>query len=203
VNQTESEIDAQMAYGADNVRQESIQLGEGETAPGTVLFPDDSTRRVEILWHDPAKRRFPSYAFLQGEKSLWQLPHVVTLGTTLHELEESNGRPVTLAGFGWDYSGVVLSWNGGALDSTLGAYAKLYLMPAPSQNGDSLYGQAMGDRPFSSSSHPMRVINPKVYRIQVEFPPPGNVSESSVAAATDTAGRDTVVVTEAEQPPKP
>jgi hypothetical protein len=133
---------------------------------------------------------------LQGEKSLWQLPRGVTLGTSLHDLEQWNGRPFILAGFGWDYSGAVLSWNGGALDSSLGTSTKLYLAPPPSQNGDSLHAQAMGDRPFSSSSHPMRTINPKVYRIRVEFPPPGAAAGAGGATATDTvstgmAGQDT------------
>jgi hypothetical protein len=196
VNRTEAEIDLQMAFGAKNVQQTSVMLGEGETAPGTVAFPDDSTRRVEVLWHDAQNRRYPAVAILQGEKSLWQLPRGVTLGTTLHELEEANGRPFTLAGFGWDYAGAVLSWNGGALDSALGPWTKLYLTPPPSQNGDSLYAQAMGDRPFSSSSHPMRAINPKVHRIRVEFPPPGASTDTGGIAATDTmststAGRDT------------
>jgi hypothetical protein len=200
VNLTEAEIDVQMAYGADNVRQNSVQIGEGETAPGTTVFPDDSTRKVEILWHDVAQRRYPAYAILSGEKSVWQLPHGVTLGTTLRELEEWNGKPFSLAGFGWDYAGVILSWNGGALDSVLGTEAKLYLAPAPSANADSAYAQAMGDRPFSSSSHPMRTINPKVYRIQVEFPPPGaarstggteSVGDRADTMSTTATGRDT------------
>jgi hypothetical protein len=191
VNRTEGEIDLQMAIGAENVRQTSVMLGEGETAPGTVAFPDDSTRRVEVLWHDVQNRRYPALAILQGEKSLWQLPRGVTLGTTLHELEQTNGRPFTLAGFGWDYAGVVLSWNGGALDSVLGPWTKLYVTPPPSRNGDSLYAQAMGDRPFSSSSHPMRAINPKVHRIRVEFPPPGTATDTGGTAATDTMSTST------------
>jgi len=193
MNRTESEIDLQMGYGAQNVRRADIPIGEGETLPGSVIFPDDSTRRLEVLWHDPANHRYPAYAILRGEKSLWQLPHTVTLGTTLHELEEWNGRPFLLAGFGWDYAGVVLSWNGGALDSLLGQDTKLYLTPPPSERPDSLYAQAMGDRPFSSSSHPMRAMNPKVYRIQVEFGPPAAVTDSTAPSIGDTAATESLV----------
>jgi hypothetical protein len=195
VNRTEGEIDLQMAFGAENVRQASVMLGEGATAPGVIVFPDDSTRRIEVVWHDAQNRRYPALAILQGERSLWQLPRGVTLGTSLHDLEQWNGRPFILAGFGWDYSGAVLSWNGGALDSILGSSTKLYLVPPPSQNGDSLHAQAMGDRPFSSSSHPMRTINPKVHRIRIEFPPPGAATDTGGTAMTDTmaggAGPDT------------
>jgi hypothetical protein len=192
MNRTESEIDLQMGYGAQNVRRADIPIGEGETLPGSVIFPDDSTRRLEVLWHDRANHRYPAYAILRGEKSLWQLPHTVTLGTTLHELEEWNGRPFLLAGFGWDYAGVVLSWNGGALDSLLGQDTKLYLTPPSSERPDSLYAQAMGDRPFSSSSHPMRAMNPKVYRIQVEFAPPAAVTDSTAPSTGDTAATESL-----------
>jgi len=195
VNLTEGEIDLQMGYGAQNVRQTVVHLGEGETASGTVVFPNDSTQRVEVLWHDTEHRRYPAAAILAGDKSLWQLPEGITLGTTLHDLERLNGRPFQLAGFGWDYAGAILSWNGGALDSIFGRDMRLFLKPPAGANGD-LYAQAMGDRPFSSSSHPMRAINPKIYRIRVEFPPPGAGPDTIAGSATDTlstgaAGRDT------------
>ena len=197
VNLTEGEIDLQMGYGAQNVRQTVVHLGEGETAPGTVIFPNDSTRRVEVLWHDTEHRRYPAVAILAGDKSMWQLPQGITLGTTLHDLERMNGRPFQLAGFGWDYAGAVLSWNGGALDSIFGRDTRLFLQPPAGANGD-LSAQATGDRPFSSSSHPMRAINPKVDRIRVEFPPPGTAQDTidHAGGGTDTlssgtAGRDT------------
>ncbi|HET9250952.1 MAG TPA: hypothetical protein VFP58_02395 [Candidatus Eisenbacteria bacterium] len=200
VNRTEGEIDLQMGYGAQNVRPATVQLGEGETASGTVVFPDDSTQRIEVLWHDTAQRRYPAAAILAGTKSQWQLPRGITLGTTLHDLERMNGRPFFLAGFGWDYAGAVLSWNGGSLDSIFGTDTRLFLRPPPDGNADAHQAQAMGDRPFSSSSHPMRAINPRVARIRVEFPPPGAASPPSGSSASDeatdtlstgTAGRDT------------
>ncbi|HEU5311744.1 MAG TPA: hypothetical protein VFV24_09855, partial [Candidatus Eisenbacteria bacterium] len=162
-----------------------------------------STQRIEVLWHDTQQRRYPAAAILSGEKSQWQLPGGITLGTTLHDLEQRNGRPFLLAGFGWDYAGAVLSWNGGALASVLGMNTRLYLTPPSAPNGDSLYAQAMGDRPFSSSSHPMRAMNPRVHRIRVEFPPPGaepGTSDTASGAATDTIStamgrRDTSVAT--------
>ena len=185
VNVTEGEIDLQMGYGGQNVRQTVVHLGEGETASGTVVFPNDSTQRVEVLWHDSEHRRYPAAAILNGDKSLWQLPQGISLGTTLHDLERQNGRPFQLAGFGWDYAGAVLSWNGGALDSIFGMDTRLFLRPPAGANGD-LVEQAMGDRPFSSSSHPMRAINPKVYRIRVEFPPPGAAPDTMDHAGVGT-----------------
>jgi hypothetical protein len=158
-----------MAYGPPNVRQAQIQLGEGETAPGTVLFPDDSLKRIEILWQDVPRRRFPSRAILRGSKSVWKLPRGISLGTSLRELEGMNGSPFTLAGFAWDYEGVVFSWAGGALDTAL-AGAKLYLAPDGKARSDSAYGRTLGDREYSSSVEAMQQMNPRVYQIFVDFP---------------------------------
>src|SRR5262245_57087950 len=92
-------------YGDSAVRAARIELGEGETAPGTVLFPNDSVRRLEVLWQDTITRARPARLILRGEESRWQLPGGISLGTTLRELERRNGREFTLAGFGWDYGG--------------------------------------------------------------------------------------------------
>jgi hypothetical protein len=156
------------AYGSDMVRRVRIELGEGETAPGTVLFPSDSPRRLEILWHDTVARARPARLVLRGAASRWQLPGGVSLGTSLRELERRNGRPFILAGFGWDYGGVILDWEGGALASRLSG-VKLYLDPGPAQRGTTDYEQVLGDRDYSSSARSMQVLDPRVYQIFVDL----------------------------------
>jgi hypothetical protein len=47
VTTTEAELAA--TYGKTNVVAQDVDLGEGETEPGTVLFPHDPTREVDIL----------------------------------------------------------------------------------------------------------------------------------------------------------
>ena len=42
-------------YGAANVVDQEVGLGEGDTDTATVLFPKDPERRVEILWLDREK----------------------------------------------------------------------------------------------------------------------------------------------------
>jgi hypothetical protein len=148
-----------------------IELGEGETAPGTVLFPGDSLRRAEIVWQDTVNRRQPARVILRGTRSEWRLPFGITLGTTLQELERLNRGPFTLAGFGWDYAGVITDWNGGALDSAL-AGIKLYLDPGPAAHQSPAYSQVLGDRDYASSLPPMQQLNPRVYQIFVDFGEP-------------------------------
>lgn len=166
-----SEADLRRRYGAASVSSTRIQIGEGETEPGTVLYPNDTLRRAEVLWQDTLARRRPARAILRGSRSRWQMPHGISLGTTLQELERLNGRPFTLAGFGWDYAGVITDWKNGALDSAL-AGMKLYLDPGPAQYQSATYSQVLGDRDYSSALPAMQQLNPRVTQIfiDVEWP---------------------------------
>lgn len=166
-----SEADLRQRYGAGSVDSSRIQIGEGETVAGTVLYPGDSLRRAEIVWQDSVARRRPSRLILRGSRSLWQVGPGISLGTSLQELERLNGRPFTLAGFGWDYAGVVTDWKGGALDSAL-AGVKLYLDPGPAQKESAPYSQVLGDRDYSSALPAMRQLAPRVYQIFVDFEGP-------------------------------
>jgi hypothetical protein len=105
-------------FGAANVKDDSLAGGEGEMVAGTVLFPTDSLRRVEIFWDDsaPPHTRI-SLLRVNGSRSLWMVAPGVTLGTSLVDLETINHGPFTLSGFGWDYGGTVTSWRGGSLDT--------------------------------------------------------------------------------------
>jgi hypothetical protein len=143
-------------------------LGEGETAPGTVLYPADSLRRLEIIWRDTLSRRQPTRVILRGARSRWQVGPGISLGTSLSDLERLNGRPFTLAGFGWDYAGVIIDWKGGVLDSAL-AGIKLYLDPGPGQGESAAYSQVLGDRDYSSSLPAMQQLKPTVWQIFVDF----------------------------------
>jgi hypothetical protein len=168
VTATSSEADLTKHYGSDAVNPIRVELGEGETTPGTALFPGDSSRRIEIVWRDTVSRSRPSRLILRGSRSQWTVGPGIALGTSLKDLERINGRPFTLAGFGWDYAGVVTEWGGGTLDSAL-AGVKLYLDPGPEQYQSAPYSQVLGDRDYSSSLPPMQQLNPRVAQIFVDF----------------------------------
>jgi hypothetical protein len=162
-----SEADLRQRYGS-SVETTRIQLGEGETAPGTVLYSGDSLRRAEIIWQDTLNRRKPARLILRGSGSEWQVDGRISLGTSLKDLERFNGRPFTLAGFGWDYAGVITDWQGGALDSAL-VGIKLYLDPGPAQYESAPYARVLGDRDYSSTLPAMQQLNPRVAQIFVDF----------------------------------
>jgi hypothetical protein len=171
VTRESSEAELRQHYGASVVESTRIDIGEGETAAGAVLYPTDSLRRAEIVWQDSVNRRRPARLILRGDRTQWQLSHGISLGTNLQELERLNGRPFVLAGFGWDYAGVITDWKGGALDSSL-AGIKLYLDPGPAQYESKPYSEVLGDRDYASSLPPMQQLNPLVATIFVDFEHP-------------------------------
>lgn len=176
ITPTSSESDLKKAYGDENVEEIEVSLGEGETEKGTVLFPKDPERRIQILWNDPRTKSNPVRIQIDDRRSRWKTAAGITIGTSLHELETINGKDFILTGFGWDYSGTVLSWNEGGLDKRSGPWGGITLRLDPEDYGSSEgLSDVLGDRDFPSSQASMQKLNPKVYQIVVEFTPkPGN-----------------------------
>src|SRR4029077_12172223 len=117
------------------------------------LFPLDPTRQIDILWKDPQEKRSPKRVPISGEMNLWRTVYGISLGTSLKRRERLNRKPFRLAGFGWDYSGTVISWSHGALEQELQESnhpARVILRLTPSQNGGTLtIRSVLGDRDFS------------------------------------------------------
>src|SRR5690606_29682367 len=42
-------------FGADQVELGEIDVGEGFTEPGSIVFPDDPANRLEIVWEDATR----------------------------------------------------------------------------------------------------------------------------------------------------
>jgi hypothetical protein len=169
-------------YGVKNIVDDNIPIGEGDEEPGTVVFPKDPARKLEILWYDPNNQSLPKAIFISGIKSKWHLENGITLGTTLLELEKLNGKPFVLTGFGWDYSGTIIEWKNGNLKKILGDLRppeNRKVLLRLGQNNENLVtkkeSRSVGsDRPFSSGHPVMQKLNPAVYEIEIEFPENNN-----------------------------
>jgi hypothetical protein len=169
-----TEADLVRIYGRPNVTATDVELGEGETEPGTELFSQDATRKIDILWKDAEAKRGPKSVRISGDKSLWRTVYGISLGTPLNRLEQLNRKPFRLAGFGWDYSGTVESWNSGALEQELHEVndaRRVILRLMPSGGGSQReYVSVLGDRTFSSGHPSMQKLNPTIYEIIWLFP---------------------------------
>lgn len=163
--------DLRRIYGDANVRVEEVDVGEGETAPGATVYPDDSLRRVQVAFRDSAGT-VPRFVTIRGDTSAWHTDAGVTLGTRLSRLAQLNGRPFVLLGFGWDYAGTVVSWNGGRLapgDSGAGRFIVRLRPTVTGPVADSLARDVLGDREYASDRPSMARLEPAVYELLTIF----------------------------------
>ena len=170
-------------FGAENVRRADVGVGEGESIPGTIVYPNDPTKRLAILWKDEAQRKTPSEVRIRGRSSLWRTNTGFSLGSTLRQIEKLNGKPFILAGFAWDYSGTIVDCNQGRLKDLgcidpqdlskqiHGRKILLRLMPDEAAHATREYQAVLGDRYFSSGHPAMQKLNPRVYEMIVFFVP--------------------------------
>ncbi len=157
---TEAQLRAH--YGADRIHPLEVHVGEGFIEEGVEVFPGDPARRLQIVWSD---RGTPRSVHVLG--SAWHTPEGVELGSTLRELERLNEGSFQLTGFSWDYSGTVVSWNGGKLENELGRDKGVILRLAPEDgSGDP---RVDGDAIFPSDHPVMQELNPVVYAFVLDF----------------------------------
>jgi hypothetical protein len=174
LNVKTTKADLVRIFGASKVSDRDIELGEGETAPGTVVFPKDPKRLIEIIWKYSVLKQEPKSITIHGEASRWKAVHDISLGTSLKELESLNGKPFHLAGFAWDYSGTVMSWDGGDLEWALEGRGRVILRLGGSSANSEVTAkesnEVSGDRSFSSHHPVMQKLNPTVYEMVWIFP---------------------------------
>jgi hypothetical protein len=174
-----SEADLIRIYGKANVQSKDIDVGEGFTEPGTVIYTVDLTKSISIIWKDQKSKQFPNTITISGgKKSLWRTAHGITIGTTLKELEKINGKPFFILP-GGDYSGTVWSWGKGDLEEEFERNGRviLRLQLTLTQSTEKEYESLIyEDRPpgqaeegVRSDHKVMRKINPRVNEIVVQF----------------------------------
>lgn len=198
IEATSSLSELEKRFGPENVQQAKINLGEGDFADGTVLYPQDPTRRVDIVWKDKSQRA-PATLRVHGNASQWGIAPGITLGTSLKEIERLNGGPFTLTGFAYDYSGTITDWNGGRLAPLRTGLPHAFIRLEPGTEAHSSmradYAEVNGDHDFSSRREAMQRLNPKVYELVISYEPmpsaglacAGNIRKHDVLRGSDVA----------------
>lgn len=161
-------------FGRENVVNAKLDGAEGASVRGTVVFPRDPSRRLEVMWHDEAKRRRLASIAIGGE-SEWivrtpgKARSAVGLKTGIDGLEEANERPFLINGFGWDYGGYSAGWKGGKLDNMEGGCAfSVRFDPDPKIKGRAL-DRVSGEKQLGSSDPGLRAVRPFLSSITLDW----------------------------------
>lgn len=160
------------AFGAENVQRARIEIGEGEKADGAILFPKDSKRRLELIWRDGKKRRGPGTIYVR-QGSAWAVAgpagERLAIGSALAAVEAANGKPFSILGFDWDYSGTANDWQGGKLARAFGGCRLTIRFGYPEGADAKALDRLSGDKEFSSSNPDMRLVKPTAYEILLSW----------------------------------
>jgi len=168
-----TETELRVLFGEENVQPSDVDVGEGRTEHGTVIYPDEPARKMEILWKDAEEKRFPKRLIWTGDRTEWKTAEGISLGTTLKELERVNGKPFSFFGFGWDYGGTIRSWQGGKLKEQFYRHGRIILRLEGPQDDQAVTqeeeGSIRGNRELTSENPIVRKFNPKIYQMIMEF----------------------------------
>jgi len=180
INARTTRADLVRTYGAANVVDQNVDVGEGDMETVTIVFPNAPRRSIEIQWN-PLNR--PGQLTIRGNESRWKTVHGISLGTSLKQLESINGKAFHMSGYGWDYAGTVMSWDNGLLAQGLGEFdpgrgeqGRVILRldfcrtttSNPTTHEEDL--QVAGDRDFPSSHPVLQKMNPCVGEMVWVFP---------------------------------
>ena len=145
---TQAQLEAR--FGKANLREETFDGAEGMgTYPVLVAFPDDPTKRLELLLDADNKDAPIQELRVSGVESKWHDATGLRPGMTLGELVKLNGAPVSFYGLAWDYGGTVQDWHGGKLANAVGnpLFRRVILTARTGADGNAL---PQGDATFRS-----------------------------------------------------
>lgn len=156
-------------YGRSNIVIETQWFAEGtEEHRVIVLFPE-TENAITIMMKDEGMMAYPEFVEFYGEGAQWKVEHGITIGTTLEELVELNGAPITFSGFDWDYGGQIYDFNGGKLSDLCSGLRLGYTVEEGVDYMETNYGAISGDVELTSDSPALQEFVIYVDKITVRF----------------------------------
>jgi hypothetical protein len=155
-------------YDSRNIVFGEVDGPDGTKIKATILYPNESKRRLEVIWNNDAARTDLSLVVINGQ-SQWVAPKGLKLGTPLAVLEKANGRPFKLSGLDAGGSTSVLGWEGGALTSLPGGCKVGIRLVADSKAPEDARGAVAGQKELLSNDANWRAIKPTVAEILIGY----------------------------------
>ncbi|MHA6298454.1 hypothetical protein [Devosia sp. CAU 1758] len=155
-------------YGAENVRTGIVPGPEGTEMLATLVYPDDLKREIMFVWWDEEGRKDPSYIELSAKMTA---PGGLRAGFTVPQVEELNGEPFTLNGFGWDYGGAAGFQSGNLADIPGGCHISVSFSPRLYPSGIDT-DPIMGDVEVSSSNPLLEDVGARIDWVSIGYPHP-------------------------------
>lgn len=147
--------------GVDHLKDEVQMVDEGERSVNTTVVYPGEKKSFKVTWADAEKSSVTEFS-IERSGTAWRLPASIGPGSSLEDVEKANGRAFKMMGFGWDYSGKVVSFDGGKLGQYKGL--NMYINPSVAKYGPEL----IGDKEFLSTNKILRLSKPVVTDINLQ-----------------------------------
>ena len=153
-------------FGAARLKDQPINIGEGETEPGTRVELG-SKRSFSVVWTDSSRSKAKEIRYLGSD---WRTPQGIGVGTSLAQLQQKLGT-FKLYGFAWDYGGTVLLEGTKLAQYDQKLILRLRIAPDAARKSPNDFKAVMGERQFSSSNPHLRSLKPEVGEMIVQLAP--------------------------------
>jgi hypothetical protein len=150
------------AFGPENVIETDVPLGEGQTAKGFQINPNNPSIEMMVIFNDDDTKLS---VLITNPESKWSVLNQFSNGTKLVDLESLNGKPFKLYGFEWDYGGTVSSFEDGKFES----YNDNLTIRFELTHFDKSTMSILGDSEFLSNNSNMINAKPKIMYIWVSM----------------------------------
>lgn len=157
-NSTHASLVSQLSPG--EVIKDQLQIGEGETVEGTILYPN-TNNEMRIYWQNEDFEHIRQI-IISKPGAEWQTSSGIHINQPIQEVTALNGTPFEMTGFQWDLAGTTLNWQGGKLDPKL-------TLSFDYQGDISVYPFLIGDKVISSDNSSLLKLKPKVRQILVSI----------------------------------
>ncbi len=164
VKRSDTAQDVLTRFGDDAARTD-IHVGEGFFVPGIVLWGDDPTRKIEVVFAEENGSGPVAYLDFAGDAA-WTVGGVA-IGDSATRVQDINGEPFRFYGFEWDYGGRLIDMGSGALADLGGCTSKLDLNY--SYEDVNLADDFIGDRAVSSDASGLPADKLTVWRLGISF----------------------------------
>lgn len=166
VTSTTTRQDLAKRFGASRLRDQSINIGEGFTEPGTRIDLGPK-RSFSVVWTDSTRTKPKEIRDLGSD---WQTVQGIGIGTSLAKLQQKLGK-FKLYGFAWDYGGTVVFEGTKLAQYQNKLILRLRTAPDAAQKSPNDYQAVMGERMFSSTNPHLLPLKPEVGEMIVRLAP--------------------------------
>lgn len=161
INKTTSYADLLTIFGKENL-QDTVDYGPEalDTFIVTKIY-SNTPREIVVTWQRDKFHNAIGTVECYQENSPYQTMDSVKVGSTLEKLVQANGKKINFYGTGWDYGGIVTSYNNGKYEKS---HIFFFL-----NSRDDAGEEIMGDRELHTDMPAVKTNIKKLYIAKISL----------------------------------